>query len=220
MFEERTPQWIAVGGVILTAIAGQVNAIGVLGAFHQALTHVTGTVTQSAIGFASGDFVVAVRAASLVVAFVVGAVCAGALVGSAEVRRGRPYSLALVLEGVLLAVAWALLARGSIVGEQCAALAAGLQNGLVTTWSGAVLRTSHMTGVATDIGLAIGMRLRGARSGRLALHSALLGGFFSGSVVGAAAFHAFGFTAMAGPVALCLLAALLYALPSAPAPSP
>jgi hypothetical protein len=32
----------------------------------------------------------------------------------------------------------------------------GLQNGMCTTFSGAVLRTTHMTGILTDIGILIG----------------------------------------------------------------
>jgi uncharacterized membrane protein YoaK (UPF0700 family) len=212
MFQERTPLWIGVGGVLLTLIAGWVNAVGVLGAFHQALTHVTGTVTRAAISFGGGDLVGAGRAAAIVAAFVGGAVVAGVVVGSPEARRGASYSLALANEAALLGVAWLFLARGSIVGELAAAAAAGLQNGLVTTWSGAVLRTSHVTGIATDVGLAIGWSLRRRPlHGRFLLHTSLLGGFFAGGVVGSAAWSFFGWAAMAGPIALCLLAAGTYA---------
>merc|ERR1719401_1610209 len=37
----------------------------------------------------------------------------------------------------------------------CAA-ACGLQNGMATSYSGAVIRTTHVTGIATDIGLICG----------------------------------------------------------------
>ncbi len=36
------------------------------------------------------------------------------------------------------------------------AAAMGLQNSMITSWSGAVLRTTHMTGTATDLGSALG----------------------------------------------------------------
>lgn len=41
----------------------------------------------------------------------------------------------------------------------CIALACGLQNGLCTTFSGAVIRTTHVTGILTDIGLVIGQAI-------------------------------------------------------------
>ena len=37
--------------------------------------------------------------------------------------------------------------------------ACGLQNGLCTTFSGAVIRTTHVTGILTDIGLVIGQAI-------------------------------------------------------------
>jgi uncharacterized membrane protein YoaK (UPF0700 family) len=40
------------------------------------------------------------------------------------------------------------------------ALACGLQNAMCTTWSGAVVRTTHFTGTITDTGLVIGHWLR------------------------------------------------------------
>lgn len=38
-------------------------------------------------------------------------------------------------------------------------LACGLQNGMCTTFSGAVIRTTHVTGILTDIGLIIGQAI-------------------------------------------------------------
>jgi len=216
VFQQRTPLWIAVGGGWLTVIAGWVNAVGVLGAFHQALTHVTGTVTNSAIAFGDGDVDAGVRAGSLVVAFIVGATTAGVIIGTPEARRGSRYSLALVLEALLLVISFEFLMRGSIVGEHAAAAAAGLQNGLVTTWSGAVLRTSHVTGIATDLGLAVGHWLRrNPLPNRFLLHLSLLAGFFVGGVAGAVAWTHWSYGAMLGPVALCLVAAVAYGLSSA-----
>ena len=44
------------------------------------------------------------------------------------------------------------------------AFACGLQNGLCTTFSGAVIRTTHVTGILTDIGLIIGQAVFHART--------------------------------------------------------
>lgn len=211
MFQQRAPHWIVVGAILLTCTAGWVNAIGLLGAFHEALTHVTGTVSHSALRLASGELAAAARALGVVASFAAGAVVAGVIIGSPEAKRGRRYTLALACEASLLAVAWWLFERGHPRGENLAAASAGLQNGLATTWSGAVLRTSHMTGVVTDLGLAIGYRLRRAHvRGRGTLQLAMLFGFFLGCTLGSLAWAAWGYSAFVGPIALCVFAATAY----------
>ena len=57
--------------------------------------------------------------------------------------------------------AMAALSRGSPLGHYLASAACGLQNALVTNYSGATIRTTHVTGIFTDLGLMIGARLRG-----------------------------------------------------------
>ena len=42
-----------------------------------------------------------------------------------------------------------------------AAVANGIQNGVTSTYSANLIRTSHLTGTSTDIGLIFGQMLRG-----------------------------------------------------------
>lgn len=42
------------------------------------------------------------------------------------------------------------------IGAYLISLGCGLQNGMCTTFSGAVIRTTHVTGILTDIGLILG----------------------------------------------------------------
>jgi uncharacterized membrane protein YoaK (UPF0700 family) len=202
-------RWIIVGAMLLTFITGSVNAVGLLGIFHGATTHVTGTVTSGALALQQGDADEAWRAVGVVAAFFVGALCSGLIIGSPEVRRGRRYAWALVLEAALLVVAWVLFVRGHMAGEHVAAMSAGLQNGMLTMWSGAVLRTSHLTGVVTDLGMNLAFTLRGNdRRRELKVHGALLVGFFVGGVATSAMWGTIGYSVLAVPVALCLIAAL------------
>jgi uncharacterized membrane protein YoaK (UPF0700 family) len=71
-----------------------------------------------------------------------------------------------------------------------AAAACGLQNAMAGTFSGAVVRTSHMSGIVTDLGTCLGQWLRGAGADarRVRLYAALFGGFFCGGVASAVAF--------------------------------
>jgi uncharacterized membrane protein YoaK (UPF0700 family) len=205
---DASPRWIVVGAVLLTFITGSVNAVGLLGVFHGATTHVTGTVTSGALALQQGNVDDALRAAGVVAAFFAGALCSGLIVGSPEVRRGRRYGWALVLEALLLLVAWGLFARGHTAAVALAAMSAGLQNGMLTTWSGAVLRTSHLTGVVTDLGVNLAFALRGNdRRRELKVHAALLSGFFLGGVATSALWATLGYGVLAVPVVLCLLAA-------------
>jgi uncharacterized membrane protein YoaK (UPF0700 family) len=70
-----------------------------------------------------------------------------------------------------------------------AALACGIQNAMASSYCGLVLRTTHVTGIVTDIGILIGHWLRHRREEpwRLLFLSCLLGGFALGGVGGAAA---------------------------------
>jgi uncharacterized membrane protein YoaK (UPF0700 family) len=45
-------------------------------------------------------------------------------------------------------------------------MACGLQNGLTTKYSGSIIRTTHMTGAGTDIGLVLGRIAQGDKKER------------------------------------------------------
>jgi uncharacterized membrane protein YoaK (UPF0700 family) len=211
MFNQRLPTWVLVGGGLLAAAAGMVNAVGALSVFHEALTHVTGTVTRGAIDLVDGEGTRVGHAAAAILAFIFGATIAGAVTGSTEASRHQRYAGALVVEATLLAVGALLMQRGFFVGELLCVVGAGLQNGLVTTWSGAIVRTTHATGLATDIGVALGHWLRGHPPTRLRLHLTLLVSFFVGGVAGAWLFTHVRIGALFAPSALCVLTAILYA---------
>ena len=93
----------------------------------------------------------------------------------------------------------------------------GLQNAVVTKMSSAQIRTTHMTGVITDLGMEMGKMLYWNRSGtpaaaqvranhvRMRLYASLLAMFTSGGVVGAAGFKYIGFIWVV-PLAALILA--------------
>jgi uncharacterized membrane protein YoaK (UPF0700 family) len=147
----RLPRWLEIGGFWLAAIAGAVNAIGLLGFRHEAVSHVTGSSTL-------------------------------------------------------------LLLRGADAGHWLASAACGLQNAMVSSYSGALVRTTHMTGLVTDIGTMLGARLRGQPLDRrrVLLYVILLSGFLIGGVVGALAFARLGARALLLPAVGALALAAAY----------
>lgn len=205
----KTPAWITLGGAWLSATAGYVNAVGFIGAQQHGLTHVTGQVTKVGIELSKADLGATFRAAMLVVWFFAGAVLSGAIIRRAELsERGRRYGVAMGFEGALLAMATLLLVRGEAWGDNLVAMAAGLQNAMATSYSGAVVRTTHMTGIVTDLGILVGHTLRGHAPEwpKMTLLFVLFAAFLTGGVVGAWSYPWLGTRALLPP-ALAMVAA-------------
>lgn len=187
----HTPMWISLGGSWLAFNAGYINAVGFLQVHEQGLTHLTGQVTRAGIELAEGHVSSAGHAASLVLCFFLGAIISGVIIRRSELaERGTPYGWAMLVEAALLGISACLVINGVSWGGSVAAVAAGLQNALATSYSGAVVRTTHLTGIVTDLGLHFGHALRGdpIEWARVRLLGLLFGGFFAGGVVGAATF--------------------------------
>jgi uncharacterized membrane protein YoaK (UPF0700 family) len=204
--------WAWVGGAVLAGIAGMVNAVGYLSYAHQGVTHVTGTSTLAGLALARGELQNALHLAGVVLCFGLGAALSGFLLQNATLRLGRRYGVALGLESALLALAAGWLTREQEGGAYVASLACGLQNAMASTYSGAVLRTTHLTGLVTDLGLALGHRLRGlpVDGKRVRLYFLLTLAFTSGGVAGATGYAAWGPHTLYLPAALTGTVALAY----------
>jgi uncharacterized membrane protein YoaK (UPF0700 family) len=210
----RLPRWVEFGGFWLAAIAGAVNAIGLLGFRHEAVSHVTGSSTLLSLAVARGQTGEALHLASIVLAFLAGAIVSGTITGDAALQLGRRYGAALLLEAALLALAAVALMRGSDTGHLLASAACGLQNAMVSTYSGALVRTTHLTGLVTDIGTMVGARLRGQALDRrrLLLYLILITGFITGGVAGAIAYRVLGTRALLLPALAAVGLAGAYAV--------
>lgn len=109
------------------------------------------------------------------------------MVGDHKFRLGRSYGYGLILCSASLFGSFIFLRRELIVGEWCAAFACGLQNALATSYSGAVVRTTHMSGIITDIGNICGQACRRdtkAETWRLKVHIPLLLSYTVGGLFG------------------------------------
>ncbi|MCF3652257.1 YoaK family protein [Synoicihabitans lomoniglobus] len=208
MFENRTPPGIILGGFGLAAIAGMVNAVGFLGAYHQAFSHLSGTATHFAADLAQGHATRAALAGLLLISFLLGATTSGLIIRDSHLQPGRRYGVALVIEGLILFAAVPLLQRHLMLGGALAAAACGLQNAMATTYSGAIVRTTHVTGIVTDLGLALSHRLRRSpgRAGRTRLLAALLAGFLVGGSIGASLFDVLNYRTLWVPATVTIVA--------------
>ena len=230
--QHRTASTNRLLGALLAFNAGAVNAGGflVVGLY---TSHMTGFASMLADNLVLGNIALVLGAAGTLLAFLAGAACTAMLVHGARQHHLRSeYALPLVLEAALLLL-FGLL--GANLNRQTPfavpltvlvlAFTMGLQNAVVSKVSASQIRTTHMTGVITDLGIELGKMLywnRGSRPPgtrvranhlKLRLLSLLLGAFMAGGVVGAAGFKYLGFIWVLPLASLLLLLSLppLYA---------
>jgi len=210
----KLPRWIWSGAWALAFIAGIINVVGLLGFEHQAVSHLTGTTSMLASALASLDGAAALHFSAMIGSFLTGTVLSGFLIQDSTLQLGRRYGVALILESVLLCVAVRLLNHGSIFGIYAASCACGLQNAMVSTYSGAVVRTTHLSGMFTDLGIFLGHSLRGlpVDMARLRLSILVISGFLCGGIVGTVAFHRLSYASLLIPAALTAITAFAYGI--------
>jgi uncharacterized membrane protein YoaK (UPF0700 family) len=210
----KLPKWVEIGGFFLALIAGSVNAIALRGFNHQGVSHLSGSSTLLGVELAAGNFAEVLHLALILLSFVFGAVVSGFVIGGESLKLGRRYSVALLFESVALLAAMVFLNRGSLLGHYLASAACGLQNAMTSTFSGAVVRTTHVTGLFTDLGVTLGLGLRGQRADRrrVVLYLTLIAGFILGGVLGALGFGAYRFESLIAPASLAAAMAITYLL--------
>lgn len=210
----KLPRWAWFGAWALAFIAGMINVVGLLGFEHQAVTHLTGTTSMLGAAIAGMDGALAFHLGAIISSFVLGTILSGFIIQDSALQLGRRYGGALLLETVLLCLAVPLLQRHSVFGDYLASCACGLQNAMVSTFSGAVVRTTHLSGMFTDIGIAIGHAIRGLPMDRrrVRLYALIISAFFAGGILGAIAFRFFGYSTLFIPAALTGVTSFSYGI--------
>lgn len=213
--------------VTLAWVAGYTNIVALLSC-GTVTSHMTGAASNLGRGVVRGDWTLVGFELYLLGTFLAGAVLAGIATETGK-RRGWDsiYVLPMVFEALLLAgfaLGLELLPQdwaGTATTHQppsavyvligLAAGAMGLQNATITSISSGVVRTTHVTGVLTDVGMEIVNSVLAARAAlqrsarltraerrarftgdvhvrRLALLSSILGSFVLGAALGVIAF--------------------------------
>lgn len=210
-------------GLALAFVAGAINAGGFL-AVAQYTSHMTGIVSSMADSLALGTVNIALAGLSSLLAFVLGAGCSTVLVQYSRRRAMHSeYAMPLMLEAALLLCFGLLGARLAVIDAWFVSITVillcfimGLQNAMMTTLSHAEIRTTHVTGIITDIGIELGKLASRQRGGELAdsmvpangvrlrMLCLLLLFFFVGGVAGALGFKHIGYLATV-PLSLALL---------------
>ena len=223
--QHRTASVDRIFGLLLAFNAGAVNAGGLL-VVHMYTSHMSGFASQVADGLVLGHVPLVLGALGALLAFIAGAATTAVIVHWAQRHHLRSaFAIPLMLEAALLLV-FGLLGAITLTWPTPFAVPLtvlllsyimGLQNALSSAMSHGKMRTTHMTGHVTDLGLELGRlfyrnhRLtppeQRVRANRVALrfYGGLLGMFVVGGIVGAAGFKYIGFVWVV-PLAALLLA--------------
>jgi uncharacterized membrane protein YoaK (UPF0700 family) len=224
-------------GLVLTFVAGATNAGGFLAIGHYT-SHMSGIFSAMADHLALGAVGLVLVGLGALLAFMAGAACSAMLINwGRRSGHGSRYALPLLLEAALLlgfGLVGGLVRDGPglvLVGAPLLCFIMGLQNATVTKISGARIRTTHVTGMVTDLGIEFGKLIYWNRDraddaapvvmadrAKLRLLAGLLGSFFTGGVMGALGFHYLGYVACIPLAVLLLLLAGPSLLPH-PAPT-
>lgn len=176
---------LLIAGLLLAGNAGYINTI-VLALGAPPVTHLTGSVSRLSSDIGRTDLQDALLILSIVAAFFCGAALSGCVIGVANLRVGRRYGVGVMIEAGLLATAALVLPSSLIGGAVFASAAAGLQNGMASSYRSLIVRTTHITGIVTDLGFLTGKRLGGHRvePWRFVFLGSLLAAFVCGGIAG------------------------------------
>ncbi len=193
----------------LAAIAGALNATGfyAVGLYS---SHMTGNTSAIADHLALGDLAGAGLYLGIVALFIAGAAVSALLINAGQRRRlSGIYAFSVLVEALLLtglgcAQLWLPEMQRTPLLVFGLSFVMGLQNAVVTRISGARIRTTHVTGMITDIGIELGNLAdiafrRGSDRAQAALNREKLGlhavtvlSFLAGGTVGVFIYRAWG----------------------------
>ena len=204
---------------LLGITAGFVNSAGFL-AFAVLTTNVTGHAALFAERVAMQDWKTARVVALWMFLFLAGAIISSLIVSWLGRNQRYSYVIPILIEaGILLTVSLAgshydhsLISKELFAGSLLFAM--GMQNSLVSIVSGSVVRTTHLTGTFTDLGIELAQVLQKNTADKVALkiriklRCAIIFFFLCGALAGAFLFRYFRFHAFLVPVAILLFTLL------------
>jgi uncharacterized membrane protein YoaK (UPF0700 family) len=209
---QTLPYWLQLGTFFLAINAGMVNVVGLLTLLHQSISHMTGNVSLMAIAILEGNFSHLLYLSLVVVCYVIGSFYSGFILGNSHFSLGRRYGIPLSLVAFFIVLCWLFIPYFPNYGLLWASVAMGVQNAMISHYKGTIIRTTHLSGVLTDLGLALGYKLRGlpVDRKRVLLHFFIFIGFIFGGIVAAVIYPLLKLDSFLVPAGLSLLLSFIY----------
>lgn len=209
--------------IFLSFTAGFVNVSGFI-AFDVLTTNVTGHVAFFARSLSFSDYEGAFYFLAWMILFLLGSFFSSLLIEWMNAKSPQfSHSIPILIESSLLVFVGFYsslfyehtehqirLLGGSLL------FAMGFQNAMVTKISGSVVRTTHLTGMTTDLGIELATLLRNARGTnrrdvkrKILLQLAIIFFFFAGGIVGGYVFQKVLFFAFHIPAGILMITLLI-----------
>ena len=213
----RTARTDRILSLILAGLAGCANAGGFILLGHYT-SHMTGYLSQIADNLVLQNFALVAQSAVAIVCFTTGAASSAVAINWARLRAPtQQYTVPIGIQGVLF-LALTAVGATKAYGAPAISLALlcfimGFQNATITKISYARIRTTHATGIITDVGIQLGRAAFAkthpqstvqADKAKLILLLQLLAVFLLGGIIGAYGYSRFDY-AFSLPLAAILL---------------
>jgi uncharacterized membrane protein YoaK (UPF0700 family) len=183
------PFWVLVGGCILAFLSTSVNT-GMVITLGTSVAQMSGEISRigkSYVFESSETYSLVLDHAFAISGFMCGAILAGFTIHHPTLNQSMPYGRCMMFIGLCLLAAHpclSLLPRAALL---LGGFGSGFQNAMATHYRGIILRTTHITGLVTDIGSHFGMLLRGHQIAlwKIVVPSLVVFFFFLGGIFGA-----------------------------------
>ena len=184
--QPKTTRFVLISASLLAALAGYINTL-FLSLYLLPVSHLSGTLSRFSLDISKNDWSDLSQISGIIVGFLFGAMLSGLIIGNSTLQLGRRYGVVLVLEGLFLALSAWLLHLVPLLAVSLASLACGIQNGMASNYRGMIIRTTHVTGVITDLGVLLGRWVRHKKvdTWQFALLVLTLFAFLVGGLLGA-----------------------------------
>lgn len=161
--EQFTPRLVISFGGLLAYGAAFINA-GFLIIAGISVSHITGDVSRLASDLVMLDtshYLNLLKVSIAILGFLSGSTCSGYFIHHPEIEPRLPFGKMLILLGISLLASWFLLENYYLVSILICSFVCGAQNAMASRFKGVVLRTTHLTGLLTELGIFLGMKLKG-----------------------------------------------------------
>lgn len=209
---QELPRWIQTAAFLLAINAGMINVLGLITVLHQSVSHMTGNVSVLAMAIIQWDLSATVFLMLITLCYVIGSFYSGWILGSSHFAFNRRYGAPMSLVAFFILLSWLFLPYFPRYGLLWAATAMGVQNAMVSHYKGAIIRTTHLSGVLTDLGLALGYKFRGLKvdTKRVILHLLIFFGFLIGGMLACFIYPYLKLNAFLVPAILSFIMSIVY----------
>ena len=153
--------WVYTTAFIMSFNGGYINSICLVSTLKNAVGYVTGNLTLAGDSFEKSNYILFFHVLFLVLCFLGGSIVSGLIVKGQNLEKDNRYNISLLLQIIFIFISIIMLFFGYKSSSYLLAITMGMQNAMTTHYGTALIRTTHMTGTTTDLGILIARYIKG-----------------------------------------------------------